>query len=309
MTTRRFLHFPRMAAWLAWLLFLLLAGGEFCHLHWEGALVMFAALLLVPSGLRLLGHASPTGYWWAVAALGLAYVLWPHPAAAVLALPYALLAVATAAQAAYRQWENRDFGLAALLPSFALAYWAVGAGWAVAFLAHYGPLGFSPDITALTAAHFHVAGYALTVAVCCLWRASAGLPDRVLSAGAVLGMPAVAAGIVATQMGLPTGIEQGCGVLFGIFAAGVAARHIALCIGGGNVYPAVARWYWALGAISLCAGATLAILYAMRFSWLIDWVNIPNMKAWHGTLNTLGFAWLMLLGWEVYSSQAGRAGR
>ncbi|HMX41675.1 MAG TPA: YndJ family transporter, partial [Saprospiraceae bacterium] len=178
--------------WLAWLLFLLVAGREFCHLHWEGALVLFAALLLVPMGLSLLGQRLPMGYWWAVAALASAYVLWPHPAAPLLALPYLLLAAVTAAQAAYGLWQMRDFALPALLRAAALGYWAVGAAWAVAFLAGYGPLGFSPDITALTAAHFHVAGHALTVATCCLLRATGRLADRLLGAGALLGMPAVA---------------------------------------------------------------------------------------------------------------------
>jgi len=31
-------------------------------------------------------------------------------------------------------------------------------------------------------------------------------------------------------------------------------------------------------------------------------LSIPNMKIWHGTINTLGFAWLSLLGYKHISN-------
>ncbi|MDX1913277.1 MAG: hypothetical protein SFV22_17415, partial [Saprospiraceae bacterium] len=50
--------FP-LAIWLAWVLLL---GEEFRQNQWECMLVMFAAIELVPRGLRLLGHAQGETY-------------------------------------------------------------------------------------------------------------------------------------------------------------------------------------------------------------------------------------------------------
>lgn len=63
---------------VAWLLFLLLAGKEFLLEHWEAALVVFAALALVPPGLELLGHFQSRWYWLAAAGFGLAYLFFPQ---------------------------------------------------------------------------------------------------------------------------------------------------------------------------------------------------------------------------------------
>lgn len=279
-----------------WGLFLLAVGREFLLTHWEAPLVVFAALALVPLGLRLLGLPQRLPYTLAVVGLMAGYVLWPNPWAACLALPYLLLAAWLLVNEVVNLLVFKRFSWSDVLRTLALGYWATGAVWAVCFLAGIGPLGFDPTITGLTAAHFHVAGFVLTVAVRNLFLENPNGTGRWLAAAALLGMPLVAAGITASQLGCSSRLEQLAGVFFAIFAAVVSARHVALFFQK-NRYPAVSRWCWAVAAACLIAGALLAALYAMRFSIPLAWVNIPNMKIWHGTLNTLGFGWLTLLGW------------
>ena len=281
----------------AWLLFLLLVGREFLITHWEGALVVFAALALVPTGLHLLGLPQGRWYWAVVAGLALGYGLYPAPAAVFFALPYLLLAVWLLVEAVVNLLIYRDFSWMDVLRVVALGYWATGAGWAICFLAGIGPLGFDAVITGLTAAHFHVAGFVLAVAVRCLFQEKRSAANRSLAWATLAGMPLVAAGITATQLGFSSVLEQVSGGFFAAFAVGVAARQVALFFGK-NEYSAVARWCWLIAAGCLLVGAALASLYAVRFSVPLAWVNIPNMKIWHGTLNAVGFGWLTLRGWR-----------
>jgi len=285
-----------LAPILFWCLFLLLAGPDFLLTHWEGALVVFAALVLMPLGLSLLG--LPQGWPYALVATGLGagYVLYPATEGAWLALPYLLLAAWLTVDAATKLLIFKNFSRPEVLRVFALGYWTTGAGWVVCFLAGIGPLGFDATITGLTAAHFHVAGFVLTVAVRCLFQENPNLPNRLLAWAALLGMPLVAAGITASQMGLSPLLEQVSGGFFAAFAVGVAAQHVVLFFQKKR-HPVQSRWCWAVAAACLLAGAALASLYAMRFSLPVVWVNILNMKVWHGTLNALGFGWLTLLGW------------
>lgn len=280
----------------AWFIFLAFAGKEFCLLHWEGALVVFAALSLVPQGLNLSGFTPARWYWFVATLFCVAYLFFPNKIAALAALPYLLLAVWLSIQAILNFLIFRKFELIEWARFAALAYWATGAAWAVCFLADIRPLNFDPIIVGLTAAHFHVAGFALTVAIYCLVQENACLINRLLGWASLLGMPLVAMGITFTKLGFSPVFEWMSALGFVAFAAIVAWRHARLFFQ--KKYPRTARTLWLGGSICLFAGIVLAALYALRFSFPIDWVNIPNMKIWHGTLNAVGFGWLVLKGWE-----------
>ncbi len=283
---------------IAWLLFLFLVVQEFLLTHWEGALVVFAALALVPTGLHLLGLPQGRWYWAVAAGLALGYGLYPAPIAVFFALPYFLLAAWLLIESTTNLLVYRVFSWENVLRTVALGYWATGAGWAMCFLAGIGPLGFDAVITGLTAAHFHVAGFVLAVAVRCIFQEKPSAANHVLAWATLAGMPLVAAGITMTQLGFSPLLEQVSGGFFAAFAVGVAARQVALFFGK-NRYPAAARWCWLAASGCLLVGAALASLYAMRFSFPLVWVNIPNMKIWHGTLNAVGFGWLTLQGWRL----------
>jgi len=280
-----------------WLLFLLLAGHEFLLQHWEGALVVFAALALVPTGLQLLGVFPGYGYWFAAAGLAVGYLLYPHPSAVFFALPYLLLASWLLLQDVLNLLVFRKFTLNKVLRAVATGYWTTGAAWAMCWLAGIRPLGFDAVIVGLTAAHFHVAGFVLTVAVYCLFSYQPDRVNRLLGGAALIGMPLVATGITLTQLGYSPWVEQVSAAFFAVFALGVLVQHLRLAVQ--SPIHAAARLAWAVGAVCLLAGAALASLYALRFSLPIYWVNIPNMKIWHGTLNAVGFGWLTLQGWKL----------
>lgn len=122
------------------------------------------------------------------------------PVAALLALPW-LLATALLAAAGVARGLRAVRDLAALCEAAALCYPCIGAAWALCSRADIQPLGFSPAIVLLTAAHFHHAGFTLPLAAAALLRESPGPAARIAACAAIAGMPVVAAGITATQLG------------------------------------------------------------------------------------------------------------
>ncbi|HRI61208.1 MAG TPA: YndJ family transporter, partial [Saprospiraceae bacterium] len=185
----------------AWLLFLVFAGKEILLNHWEAALVVFAALALVPQGLELLQRPPTRWYWFAAAGLCVAYLFFPAKTAPLAALPYLLLSAWLTIQEAVNLLVFKKFQLRQWVRLAALAYWATGAVWAICFLADIRPLGFDPVIIGLTAAHFHVAGFVLAMAVYCLLANAYTMTNRALGWATLAGMPLVATGITLTKLG------------------------------------------------------------------------------------------------------------
>jgi hypothetical protein len=277
-----------------WVVAVVFAGDEFRQNQWECLLVMFAALELVPRGLRLLGRPQPDWYALAAALFCCAYFFegfW------FLALPYLVWAVWMTLREAAELLVPQNRQLLDFVRVFALGYWATGAAFAVMYLIGIQPLGFDLVIVSLTAAHFHLAGFVLTVLVFAQIREMPSRWTKILGWASMVGMPLVAAGITGSQLGLPSILEQVSALGFVIFAFAFIIQQIRLA--KQPKYPNTTRWLWVAGLGCLLIGVALAALYALRFQYPDPWVNIPNMKIWHGTLNTLGFAWLSLLGYEV----------
>ncbi len=281
---------------ILWILFLSLAGEDVLQTHWEGAMVVFAALALVPYGLQLLHLPQRRWHLFSAIGLGAAYLFFPNQYAPILALPYLL----SSAWLTVREFANlfiiKKLELLQWVRIAALVYWATGALWALCFLADIRPLGFDPVIVGLTAAHFHVAGFVLATVVYCLLSDAPYLTNKLLGWTTLAGMPLVAAGITLTKFGFSPIFEWASALSFVGFALVVVWQHIRLFSQKNN--PRMARRLWLGGANCLLVGGVLASLYAIRFSFPMDWVNIPNMKIWHGTLNAIGFGWLVLQGWN-----------
>lgn len=282
---------------LAWLFFLSLVGKELLLNHWEGALVMFAALALVSSGLELLGFQQGRWYWLTATGLCAAYLFFPNKMAPLAALPYLILSVWLTVQTTVNLLVFRKFQLREWVRLAALGYWATGAVWAMCFLADIRPFGFDPVIVGLTAAHFHVAGFVLATVVYCLISDAPTQANRLLGLATLAGMPLVATGITLTKLGFSPTFEWVSASCFVIFAISVAWQHIRLF--STKQHPWKSRLFWLGGSVCLLAGAVLATLYALRFSIPIQWVNIPNMKIWHGTMNAVGFGWMVIHGWKL----------
>jgi hypothetical protein len=277
--------------WLAWVVLL---GPEFRQNHWEGLLVMFAAIELMPRGLRLLDLPQGEGYTFCALAFCAA---WFFDEYWWLALPYLFWAVWNTLNVAFRLlWLQPRRRLDDFVRLFALGYWTTGAVFALLYLANIRPLGFDPVIISLTAAHFHVAGFVLSVLVWMQIRYFPGRFSHILGVLSLLGMPLVAAGITGSQLGFAPGVEQAAAAFFILYAFLLAGMQFRRSFAPQTPVPT--RWLWRTGSVCLWAGAVLAGAYALRFQWPLEWVSIPNMKYWHGTLNALGFAWLSLLGYK-----------
>ena len=296
---------------LAWVAFMWIAGADFLYSRWEIALIVFAALNLVPAGMRLLlPERDTTDTWWPWAAILLFCIAWlfENPVFSAFGmLPYTIWAVYRSLQA----WAHLLLGVgngtktalqrrSAWVRSAALSWWATGAVFALFAVIGYRPFDFDPTLITLTAAHFHVAGFVLTVVIYALDHAIGNRLTGTLAWGAVFGMPLVATGIVFTKLGFLQTLEWISALGFAAMAICVALLQVKVALHNG--FPRPVRILWVLAGLSLVGGGVLAAAYAMRFYFYIPWVNIPNMKIWHGTLNTLGFGYLSLLAWQLAGS-------
>lgn len=268
--------------------------------RWELALVFFAAVFLVPEGLALLKVKLHGAYRTLVLPL-LFFALVAHTPTRfqfsdLLALPYLIAAgwITISQLRALLREPNRTPG--DWLRVFAPGYWLTGAFWLVFDLLGIQPLDFDPLVVRLTAAHFHLAGFVLTVAIYQLIQLEDNRMHRILAMAAMIGMPVVAAGITITRLGGPGAIEMAAGVFFAATAIVVALEHLRLSYTFD--FPAGAKIAWRLCGAFLVAGALLAMAYALRFVFPLALLNIQNMKLWHGTLNTLGFGWFLFRGWQ-----------
>lgn len=278
---------------IVWLGVILFAGQSFILLHWEACLVLFTVFVLAPPCLRRLQVWEALPYYVAALAITTGYIFPEFPGRLAAFGLYVAVTLYFFLKAFFRQYRNRHLENALRL--FALGYWVVGAVWAFFWAAGIRPFHFDSNIGALTAAHFHVAGFILTVLIRQLWLTRPNNLHIGLAGGALLGMPLVASGIVATQLGFPPILETSAAAFFAILVILTAWAQIKTGKTLG-VFPAV-YWWWA-AAICLAFGIGLALLYAARFWYPISWINIPNMKAWHGTLNSVGFAFFSIIGWE-----------
>jgi hypothetical protein len=278
---------------------------------WAHALLLFAALVLVPFALELLADETeapqPARLWtWANALqlpaailLVVAYWLLPGRIALAAALPWAALTGLLAAIGIARvRHSGLKRSLDGLCRDAALIFAVVGGAWALADRGGFRPLGFDPTIVSLTAVHFHYAGLLLPL--------FAGLVQRELwfsrfparaAVGVVLGVPAVALGISATQLGWGGSLEAAAGA--GLALAGMAVAILQVRIALEARRPIATRALLGVAGVSLFLAMVFAASYALRNSGIAPpWLGIPQMRMLHGTINAFGFGLCGVLGWR-----------
>jgi YndJ-like protein len=281
-----------------WVCLIFIGNTTFLATRWEGALVSFATFLIVPQGLELL---IPTFskqkneqilLYLSSILLGIGYV---SDVSGWCSLPYLGMVIWFFLKEMVHFWQKRQFLSENIVAIFALGYLVTGALWASSLLFRVSPLGFDAVIVSLTAAHFHLAGFTLTVIIRELLAHTVGFWRNLLITTALIGMSLVALGITLTKFQVGISVEWMGSVLFGILVLIIAVLQgkIAWQI---PIFPTKIALLFS--SICLFFGVSLAILYALRFIYPISWVTIPNMKLWHGTLNTLGFGFLGVSGWR-----------
>jgi hypothetical protein len=196
----------------------------------------------------------------------------------------------------------RQFGLKRSLDGLcrdaALMFAVVGGVWTLADRGGFRPLDLAPNIVVLTAVHFHYAGLLLPL--------FAGLVQRELwfwrfaaraAVGVILGVPAVAAGITATQLGWGGSFETAAGCGLALAGMAVAILHVRIAL---EAKRAIAtRILLGVTGASLFLAMVLAASYALRNSgFTLAWLGIPQMRMLHGTINAFGFGLCGVLAWR-----------
>jgi len=295
----------------AWTAFVVPRVGDLQAEAWSQALLLFAALVLLPLALDLFRDDTESaeaargfdrvGALQTPAALLLAGAGWlsPGPLALAAALPWGVL-TGLLASIGFMRLSRGGLRrpLDGLCRDAALIYAAVGGAWTLADRGGLRPLGFDSSIVALTAVHFHYAGLLLPL--------FAGLVQRELwfwrfasraAVGVVLGVPAVAIGTATTQLCWGTSLETAAGVGLALAGMAVAILHVRIATEGRHA--AATRILLAITGASLFFGMLLAALYAMRTSaMLVPGLGIPQMRMLHGTVNAIGFGLCGVLAWR-----------
>ena len=192
-----------------------------------------------------------------------------------------------------------------------MAYLSVAGVWAVMERLAVYPFGFNPEIVFLTIVHFHYAGFVLPVLAGLASRRlapqgqSGGIFTQIACYFTVAAVGLLAVGITLTQLGCSTDFEMASAWLMALSAAAVAALHLRLAFLKNN--PLKIRWLWAMAAFALLGGMLLAGLYGSRFLNPIPWLDIPMMRALHGTLNAVGFGLCAVGGWRLDAAHAQKA--
>ena len=265
-------------------------------------LFLLAPLVLVPLGYRLLDIATPgsrppdLAIGLLIPAAGLLVISFWLPAgpiAGVLALPWLAVTGLTAAVAGLR-WIKDP---ARFRPDVrhatdaAVAFLAVGAGFAFTDRLGAQPFGFSTTIILLTAVHFHFAGFVLPLAGALAYRRR---PTRWLEAAigaVVVGIPVTALGF----FGLPLANWVGAVLTAtGGLGIGVATLVIARTLVGGG-----ATIFAVIAGASLLISMPLAVIYATGTLTGAAWLGMDLMARIHGGLNAIGFALPAMLAWTL----------
>lgn len=179
----------------------------------------------------------------------------------------------------------------------AFIYLLIGALWLMADRLDYQPLGFDPMIVLLTVAHFHFAGYLLLIITSWIVPFFSSKMMNWVTMILVGGVPLVAIGITTSHFGFPSWIETFSVIVMVVGGIAVGILHLILAWRNRKYFFGL---FWMIGGIALIGGMSLALLYGLRNVVLIPFLTIPWMYAVHGTLNAIGFALPVVLGWFLY---------
>lgn len=274
---------------ILWMLLVFWVQPNAHHDEWARLLLALAVLVWAPLAFRLLHYPERFALWVGLAGVLLAVSLF-LPAglpSGTLACGWLIVALWTFQQGLVRllEWRRLPGNMAI---GAGQVFLLIGSLWAVFDRFGWRPLGFDPAIVLLTAVHFHYAGFIFPLLAGWLQELSPGFANRLAALLAILAIPMTAVGITAMQV---SGVYWPEAV-----AATVVALSGWLCGLGylrlvwRNGTPAVARIAGAGLALCLFFSMTLAFGYAMRGYYPIDFLNIPSMRAWHGSVNALGVA-------------------
>jgi YndJ-like protein len=277
------------------------------HRSWAVFLLLLGALVIVPLGLRLAPDLDPpaVGPWRIAVYLQLpaallllvAFARRPGPVSALLSLPWLATTAVIALAGLLHAWQRRSRSLEELCFDAGWIYLVVGGSWTALDRLGVRPLSFDPTIVLLTAIHFHYAGFALPIVTGLSGRARPGAAGRLAAAGVMAGVPLVAAGITSRQLAAGPWLEALSTWILSLAGLLTASLLLRLALRPDASY--AVRALWSVAALALAFGMVLSLLYGSRAYFYPAWLDIPWMRAFHGTANALGLGVAGLAGWNL----------
>lgn len=297
-----------------WLICLLLWRPVPFEVEWAVSLLLFSPLVLIPLGFRLARQDSPfkleegLSRW-------IEYLQFPstlflvisyffpqgNTFAILFSLPWLAMTGLFSLWGLIRVWKRGLFPLPELGIQMGFIFLSVGGGWTVLNRAGMRPLDFDAVIVLLTAIHFHYAGFALPLLTGLAGRTLPGMLSTLAILGSIVGVPLVATGITTSQLGWGNGIE--CFAACFLAISGLFTAYLYFQLFRKPVYSLQIRILWLIASVALTVSMGLAILYGCRFYFDLAWLDIPWMRAIHGSANALGFTFAGILGWTFVTSK------
>lgn len=256
------------------------------HHEWACLILLMAVWVWVPLAFHLLHYPVKYSIWMGLAGylFGGAFFVPADWRLGLLVLPWILIQLWAFKRGMDSLLRHPDspgqWGLSA-----GQLFLIVGGMWAAADRMGIQPLGFDPAIVLLTAVHFHYAGFIFPLLAGWLYLQ---LPRRFSKAAvllAIIAVPLTAVGITVAQLTgnyIPEALAATTVAISG-WLCGWGYLQLAL-----RGRPGWVRIFRLMVGVSLFFTMTLALGYALRPFFPVEWLNIPSMRAWHGTVNAIG---------------------
>lgn len=288
-------HFPETIGFLAWMLLLCfwLPFSPFA-ISWVHLIILAAQLWMIPLAWKSMNLPEKSYEVLPLFSmpLVLAFLLEQGVLSSLFALPWLGFTTWLAINQLFT--FHKKFNASDYCQLAAFLFLPVGAAWLFADRLGFQPLGFEPVIVTLTAAHFHYAGFFLPLLASQVIKHFDKKTGKIVTLGIILGVGLVAIGITTTHFNLPSFIEIIAVTTMALAGGTVGILHLIL---GWKNRKAIFGGLWMLAGIALVIGMGLALLYGWRTVFPLSFLSIPWMYAVHGTLNSMGFALLGVLGW------------
>jgi YndJ-like protein len=295
-TASRWTIGPGIAIWIV----LVLAERPSADQHlWAALILQLAALVWVP---LIPNIATDRQHWWlfgAALSLVTAFMLPQGIAAGCATLPW-LLVTLWQFQVGVEWLIQKKRSADQVAQASGRIFMVVGGLWTMSDRLGWQPLDFDPAIVLLTGVHFHYAGLifpSLVGLVTEYWPSKTGKLACWLSVAAV---PLTAVGITIAQITHDFTFEAFAAAAVALSGWLTSFRYGKIAFQT-NELPKTTRITWGILCIALFFTMTLALAYALRPFYPIELLNIPTMRAWHGTANAFGVAGAGLVGWRYYT--------
>lgn len=277
---------------------------------WSVTLLLLGPLVIFPLVLEVLARETQSSICRAASQLQLPAALLLTAAlnlsagwlAVLLGLPWIAVCLLLAVNGALRIVSDRRWDAAKRSIDMGQAYLAIAAVWLAAHLSGIEVPMFEPVIVFLTVVHFHYAGFLLPMFLGwgIEWSETRRPWHGLVSISAILAIPAVATGVTLTKLQMALLFEPVAAVWMA--ASSLAAGWVIWKMAQSNPF-------LQLAAQTFVFTMPLAIAYAVRplFPESLSVLDIPAMRALHGTGNAIGFGLLGAIGFFLHRKRANMA--